>query len=344
MAFSFLIFSDFHYKQGMYASTVADLQRILDRAKAAGVDMILHAGDFCNDFPGSPEVTDLLLQNPYGLPIYGCYGNHDLETAGTAMTYVSPRMTNRQVVWGTPDGSMGDCSIGYYYFDHQSYRFVMTDTNYSLNPVGYWEHNHTGSYCQPKGNTHHNALGPDQLRWLEQVLTDAAKEGRRCIVVGHAAFNERADASPDHGSVRNLFARVNALRKGTVQLAINGHHHTDNCSVIEDVIYFDVNSTRNPWWAEAYHGKYTEEFPTFPFIEYDENGAPLGEVTMRPLLSLRQGKHTLFTEDPLSAIVTVDGDTVTVEGTTSRWVADLAPDTDRTDIVPFIRDRTVTVQ
>ena len=341
MSFSFLVFSDFHYKQHMYATTVEDLHCILRRARAANVDMILHAGDFCNDFPGSPEVTELLMHNPQGLPVYGCYGNHDLETAGTAMTYVSPRMTNREVVWGTPDGRLGDCAIGHYYFDFQSYRFVMIDTNYSLNPAGFWERNHTGSYCQPKGNILRDAMGPEQVRWLEEVLTAAANEGRRCIVVGHAALNEREDACPDHESVRAVFARVNALRKGTVQLVINGHHHTDNCTVIDDVIYLDVNSVRNAWWAEEYHGKYTDEFPTFPCVEYDDEGKPLGPATQRPFLSLRQGKHTLFTADPLSAIVTVDGNTVTVEGTTSRWVEDLAPNTDRTDIVPLIRNRVV---
>ena len=47
---------------------------------------------------------------------------------------------------------------------------------------------------------------------------------------------------------------------------------------------------------------------------------------------------------PANVTVTVaDGNTVTVEGTTSRWVEDLAPNTDRTDIVPLIRNRTVTV-
>ena len=74
---SFLVFADFHYKQGMYASTVKDLQAVLDRAAAEHAEFILHAGDFCNDYPGSPEVVDLLLQNPAQLSVYGCYGNHE---------------------------------------------------------------------------------------------------------------------------------------------------------------------------------------------------------------------------------------------------------------------------
>ena len=126
---SFLVFADLHYKQDMYASTVNDLRTVLDRAAAEQVDLVLHAGDFCNDYPGSPEVVDLYWKNPHGLPVYGCYGNHELETAGTSMPFVTPRLTNRNVVWGTADGSIGDGSIGHYYFDRNGFRFVVTDTN-----------------------------------------------------------------------------------------------------------------------------------------------------------------------------------------------------------------------
>lgn len=341
MAFSFLAFADFHYKKKMYASTVRDLQCILQRAANSKVDMILHAGDFCNHYPGSPEVTKLLMQNPYGLPVFGCYGNHELETAGTAMSFVSPRITNRSVVWGTEDGSIGDGGIGHYYVDHGEYRIISLDTNYSLTPDGRWERNGTGSHCPAAGNTLGDSLGPDQLLWLDSVLTDAAQKGLRCILLSHASFDSRPDGSPDATAVRALLAKANATRQGTVLMAVNGHYHTDNCKVEEGVLYFDVNSVRNGWWAEEPHGKYREDAPTFPFISYDEEGDPIGEAEELPLLSLRQGKRTLFSVDPLSAVVTVDGDTVTIAGTRSRWVEDLAPDTDRTDVVPFIRDRVV---
>ncbi|MBQ8340771.1 MAG: metallophosphoesterase [Clostridia bacterium] len=338
MALSFLAFADFHYKQGMYASTVADLQAILDRAVRENAAFILHAGDFCNDYPASPEVTELLLQNPYGIAVYGCCGNHELETAGTSMSFVSSKLTNREVVWGSADGKSGDGNIGHYYFDHGDHRIVVTDTNYSLNPAGFWEHNRTGSYGPPRDNNLGDSLGPDQLGWLECVLTDAAKKQLRCIVLSHASFDNRNDASPDASAVRDIFSRANALRVGTVTLAINGHYHTDGCKVEEGVVYFDVNAARNTWWDPTPHGKYGEDTPTFPYTEYDENGTPLGDATARPLLSLSQGKRTLFTEAPLCAMVTVDGGTVTIRGTVSRWVGNLAPDTDRENIRPEIRD------
>lgn len=339
---TFAVFADLHYKQDMYATTVADLEAVMQRAADAGAEFVLHGGDFCNDYPHSPEILKPYLENPAGLAVYGCYGNHELETSGTPMTFVTPCLSNRPVVWGTFDGKMGTGDIGYYYFDHNSYRFIVTDTNYSLRPDGCWEHNLTGSHCPARENTCWNSLGPDQLQWLEQTLKGAAAQDLHCIVISHVALNHRNGASPDATAVRALFRAINSRKPKTVYLAINGHHHTDSLSVEEDVIYFDVNAVRNAWWQSTDHNKYTEDAPTFPFIAYDDNGLPTGTATMRPLRSLRQGHHTLFTADPLSAILTVCEDgTLKIEGTASHWVADIAPDINLPEVTPCIRDRLI---
>ena len=64
----FALFSDFHYNEGRYISSVADLEAILKRANDAGVDFVLQAGDFCNNFPTSPEIFKTFLENEYGRP------------------------------------------------------------------------------------------------------------------------------------------------------------------------------------------------------------------------------------------------------------------------------------
>ena len=61
----FSLFSDLHYKEGMYMSSVDDVQAILDRANQENADFVMHTGDFCNDFIGSPEVTNAYLKNNY---------------------------------------------------------------------------------------------------------------------------------------------------------------------------------------------------------------------------------------------------------------------------------------
>ena len=118
----FLVFADLHYKKGMYAVRLEDLKKIMARAKENGVDFVLHAGDFCNDYCGSPELIKEYLESD--LSVYGVYGNHEQESRNNSMTAVTPRLTNdTRVVWGTSDSSMSDGSVGYYYFEKKGYRF-----------------------------------------------------------------------------------------------------------------------------------------------------------------------------------------------------------------------------
>ena len=51
---TFTIFSDLHYKEEMYIACVSDMESILKRAAESGSDFIIHGGDFCNDYVGSP--------------------------------------------------------------------------------------------------------------------------------------------------------------------------------------------------------------------------------------------------------------------------------------------------
>ena len=130
------------------------------------------------------------------------------------MSFVTPRLTNRTVIWGTADGRIGDGSIGHYYFDHKGYRFVMTDTNYSLNANGDWEHSLTGSHCPVKGNQHWNSLGPCQLEWLASVLEDAAKKGLHCVVVSHTTFGDWRAQYGDAARKAHAVYRRSSLCRG----------------------------------------------------------------------------------------------------------------------------------
>lgn len=325
---TFSLFSDFHYKKMMYSTSVADMQSILDRANKAGASFILSAGDFCNNFTGSPELMKAFLQNNYSLPAYNIYGNHELESAGNGMDVVTPLLTNDEnVVWGTRDGKIGDGSIGYYYFDREGFRIICTDTNYSYNPsTGVWEHNTTASYGPPSGNTQVNALGPEQLLWLEQALTDAAENAVPCIIVSHATFSpELGGASADAAKVRSIFAKVNELRRGTVLLAINGHYHTNRIHQSGDILYLDMNTTRNGVWRGTGSAHYTDAH-TFEFVDYDSSGTPVSTEKIS-LNSLSMGQNTWFFEDPLSAIVKISPyGRVVIEGQDSRWIYGVNPE------------------
>lgn len=324
----FTIFSDLHYKKGMYATEVADMRAVFDRAAASGSEFVLHGGDMCNDYIGSPELIKVYLDNKYGLPVYGIYGNHELESADNSMGYVTPLLTNdRSVVWGTEDGKIGDGSIAYYYVDIKGFRIVCTDTNFSFDPIkGEWQHNTTCSYGPPKGNMYGNSLGPVQFKWLEELLIASAKEGRKCIIVSHATFSDAfSGPTPDAAAVRQLFARVNAMKRGTVMLAINGHYHTNRSDQKENVVYFDMNTTRNCWWQGIKEPHYTEG-QGFECELFDQEGNVTGRQ-WKDYSELWMSGNTWFSKDALSAVVTVteDGE-ITIEGTESEWVYGLVPE------------------
>lgn len=331
---TFELFADLHYKQGMYISSVADLQTILDRAQAAGADFVMQMGDFSNDWKGSPELTNAYLQNGYQLPVFGIYGNHELESSNS-MAYVTPKLTNQTVVWGTDDGTVGDGSIAYYYYDVNGFRIVCTDSNYSYNSTAkQWEHNPTGSYGAPSGNLKEHSFGPEQLAWIETVLTDAANKGMRCIFFSHASVCKSWSPSPDTDTVQSIFARVNAIQKGTVMMAINGHLHKNHITVENDVLYFDMNTVRNGLWRQSSEQHYTNQ--TFEYVGYDNDGNVVGKQNMRVSM-LSQASNTYFFKDAMSATVTITSTgRIIIKGMTTTWLGGVVPESLGSGIEPVV--------
>lgn len=330
----FTVFSDLHYKKHMYAASIADhLEPIIERAHSSGSDFILHAGDLCNDYNGSKELTNSLLKNKYSLPVYGVYGNHELETRGNTMEVVTPLLTNRTVSFGTPDGRFSS-EIGYYHFDIKGFRIICTDTNYSqLN--GEWVHNLPASWGPPNGAENQNALSPKQLDWLESTLNDAADKGLKCIVVSHAEFSGKhpGGSSSDHKAVRELFRRVNSKRK-TVVLAINGHYHTDHLFEEDGIYYFDCNTVQNGFWLPS-NGQHYTPGQTFDFEDFDGDGNSLGH-SKQDLCTLSQSKNTWFFTKPLSAVITISGNSIIIEGAKTDWTYGIVPEMLRAGKMPCI--------
>ena len=329
---TFTLFSDFHYKAGMYPATISDLNTIMQRAEDSGSAFVLSAGDFTNDAMGSPELFEAFLNYTTGegtvLPAYNIYGNHELE-AGNTMAFMTPLLTNdANVVWGTADGSY-DENIGYYCFEKEGFRIICLDSQYSYNPTsGVWEHNYSGSSGWPSGNTLGGSLGPSQLAWLEAVLMDAAEKDIPCIVVAHDGFSGLgwATTSPDSETIRGLYRKANDANSGTVLMSINGHIHTNHQGWNDGVFYFDTNTVRNNWWQETAVDHYTDEH-TFMYEEYDEEGNLIATYE-KPLNSLTMGAKTWFSADPLSCVITLSADgMVQVDGAQSDWVYGIAPDT-----------------
>lgn len=323
----FTVFADLHYKKGMYAASVDDLNTIFERANAYRSEAVLSMGDFCNDFRGSPEIVNSFLENRYGLPSYNVYGNHELETMGNTMQFVTPLLTNREVNWGEGE-------VGYYWFDTDEFRFIALDTNYSFNPeLGEWEHNREGSWGAPGSaglpgsNKYPGSLGPIQIEWLEELLIDSARQGKRCILMSHAPLNAQMNAHAHEArTLEKLFDEINSIKKGTVMLCMNGHIHTDTFNVRNGVVYFDVNVVRSGAWMEKKDFHYLDG-QGFEFVDYDADGNEISREYM-DYNALRQGTNTWFFDAPLSANVTFEGNKLTIEGSSCKWAFDVAPDCD----------------
>ena len=321
---TFTIFSDFHYKKGMYASTVTHMNEITRRAKDSGSEFLIHCGDFCNDYIRSPELTRAYRENPYGIPALGIYGNHELESMENSMAAVTPLLCGTDVIWGTEDGKIGDGSVAYYHRDFGKFRVIGLDSNYSLSADGEWQHNTTCSYGPPRGNKPYNCLGPVQFAWLEHLLTDAAEKGLHCMLFSHACYCTLWHHDSDTEAMQALIAKYNALRPGTVIAAINGHYHTNHIAVIENVLYFDVNTTINGEWIPEKIPHYTEEH-TFEYTDYDEAGNAV-RTYQRPYTELWMAPNTWFFKDPLSAVITVSEDgTFEIVGSKTEWHYGILP-------------------
>ena len=244
------------------------------------------------------------------------------------MSVVTPLLTNRpdSVVWGTKSGKIEDGTVGYYYFDIKGFRIVCTDTNYSVNPkTKKYEHNAPASRGSPNGNFPYNSLGNEQLRWLENVLTDAAHKHINCIIMSHDSYSGVWDSSPDCENVRKIFKKVNGISDKTVIAAINGHYHR-NCSAVKDNIYYlNINSVFNGVWRVA-DGQHYVDGQVFDFTKYNAVGDPI-ETYRRNIFELSQAKNTYFYEEPLSAIVKITRNgLIEIDGSETTWRYNVVPE------------------
>ena len=310
----FLVFADLHYKKGMYATKVSDLEAILDRAAREKADFVVHLGDLCNDYLGSPEILRTILQNRHSLPVYGVLGNHELESEGNSLEVVIPQLCNRPVTFAGEKKA-------YWYADLGEYRLIAMDTNHSYNEnLGKWEHNHTNTVGHPEGNIHPHSVGPEQLRWLDSILTDADEKQKKCIILTHASLSGIWDPSPDSAAALAVIRN----HPGRVLMVLNGHNHTDHFAIIDNVAFLDVNTVRNGRWRLMPAHHYTDDL-TYDLENYDAQGNPSGVHTI-PINTLTQAINTWFFNDPLSAVVTISDDNIiTVDGQQTFWMFGIGP-------------------
>lgn len=175
---------------------------------------------------------------------------------------------------------------GYYFFDQGGYRMIVLNPNYFY-VNGEYVHYSNGNYFA--NGAYRDYMPPEQLKWLEETI---ASSPYPCITISHESFGRDSDGVKNQLEVRKIFNEANARKKNSVLMAINGHHHRDNIRILDGICYFDVNSAAFDWVPKPH------DF--FPKEESDK------------IYYMRN--CTIF-NDPLYAIVTVEGATITIEGT-----------------------------
>ncbi len=230
----FSVFADMHYyPQAFMTDGYQKLNDIQTRAVDEGCDFIIHVGDMCHGPSHLPEFME--KYNSFHIPSYNCLGNHDSDQTSYEDTLACYNMPN-----------------DYYYFDKSGYRFIVVNPNYYKQGEEYINYS-LGNYFSTTGSV--GVVSPKQLKWLENTIESADSP---CVLFSHQSFERDADGVSNIHEVRDLIDRQNKKRKNSVILCINGHHHRDRITVLNNVIYFDLNSCSQDW-IEIPHNLYPDE-------------------------------------------------------------------------------------
>ena len=270
----FLLFADLHYEPGIFLGTTWDtLHQLQKRAEETGCDFMIHAGDFCH---GASEVTaegpvyDFVnAYNDFHIPSYHVFGNHDADNTPFEEMLKYYRLES-----------------GYYFFDKGGYRFVVCDPNYFYVNGEYVRYSMCNQYQYQK---YINYMPPEQVAWLKETIDSSENP---CILISHQSFERVGpDAVQNADQIRQIINEANQRKQNSVLMCINGHYHRDFIRILDNVCYFDMNSTTTDW-VNNEHSLYPKEL-------YEK---------------ARFLKNNLIYNDPLHAIVTLEGNTITIEG------------------------------
>jgi len=185
----------------------------------------------------------------------------------------------------------------YYFFDCGGYRMIVCDPNYYLLD-GEYIHYNRGNYYPVPGALR-GILPPEQCEWLRRTIDEAPGP---CILFSHESFERETDGVVNQEEVQSILKEANKKHPGRVLMCINGHHHVDNLRLLDGILYFDLNSATFHFLHNKYHG-----YPDAMYEEY------------KSLPSLA------FFTDPLHAIVTVEGNEITIEGMESTYFMGVSP-------------------
>ncbi len=278
----FSLFSDIHHCPGQFFSNAPRrLAQIQDRAVRENCDFIIHCGDFCHN---PKKETEFVKQfNDFRIPSYHVLGNHDCDGCSADETFEAYRLKKN-----------------YYFFDRNGFRFVVIDANYFRNEDGTFIHYSNGNYYKYRGDAV-CIIPPEQVAWLTDVLENSPYP---CVLFSHQSVEREGKSVKNWEEIRNLIDATNSRHPGRIRMYVNGHHHRDFIRILNQVVYFDLNSTTHEWLSKR-HDLYPKEIVD----------------------SFSMANHTVIYDDPVHAVVTMDSDgLLKIEGMKSKMFMGITPE------------------
>lgn len=264
----FLVFADIHHYPGVFCTDAPKrFAAIRERAEREKVDFMVSLGDYCH----SPTTFTDFVEESFksSVPLYHVMGNHDTDGATVEDTLRLYRMPKE-----------------YYWFERGPFRFIAIDTNYYASSAGFTHYQYRNYFDFPKTR---ETLPPEELEFIENAIMESKLP---CVLLSHASLDRVCG-----GEIRNrdalwaIINRANSDRR-RVLMSLNGHHHRDGLTIIDNVACFDVNSASFDWLSHP-HDFFPEELT--------------GQYEL--------ADHQIIFSEPLSAIVTLSTDgTIEIDG------------------------------
>ena len=284
----FLVFADIHHYPKVFCTDAPErFAAIRARAEREKVDFMVSLGDYCH----SPTTFTDFVEESFksSIPMYHVMGNHDTDGATLEETLKLYRMP-----------------APYYWFERGPFRFIALDTDYYDSSVGCVHYQYRNYFDFPHTR---ETLPPEELEFLEQAIMGSDK---LCVLLSHASLDRVGEAAiGNRDALWAIINRANSDRR-RVLMSLNGHHHRDGLTIIDNVACFDVNSASFDWCSHG-HDFFPEELRK----QYD-------------LVD-----HQIIFTEPLSAIVTLSTDgTIEIDGMKGDFLYGVTremTDNDRTD-------------
>lgn len=327
MATKFLVFTDLHVD--IMHDSVARMQVILNAARKANVDFILHLGDImypeetfvsahapedldkraegwflCDRDDEKLAIRDMLQKS--GVPVHSVLGNHDMDSCNKA---VACRY------WDIP--------APHYDFVEGGVRFLALDSQYIRRDGQLIDFEYCNYKNIPGSDVHF--IPQDQLQWLEETVM-ASEEP--CVLLSHAALGDDLLSVTNRQEVWDVISRVNRDRRRVIA-AFNGHNHADGLAIRRGVPFMSVNSASNIWIGMKY-----------ATTRYSE--------TICKIYPHLRGTAPYYSA--LYAVVTIDDENILVEGVDSSYVGPspqalgMAPAEYYHEPAPVIRSRRIPIR